>query len=393
VPAGLILVTLIAILDYATGPDLSVSLFYLIPAAACAWWGGLPHGILVALAGAIAWHVIDSLENPLIPPAILVWNGIVRFGTMALISSLVSRLRAGILREQRLARTDPLTAAANGRTFYEVAAAEAERARRTDRPLTLAYLDLDNFKQLNDRLGHAVGDAALRHVVQAIQPNLRTYDVLARLGGDEFALLLPETDGEGAVTLLARLQSQLAQDMARKGWPVMLSIGAITFLCPSSDVDLMIRRVDAMMYAAKRKGKGRIEHTVLAEAPKAEEKVGGGVERRATARVLCDQAARVRMEGTEEAVEAFAVVHDISTTGVCVYLDRSFPVGTVLLVEPMQLGAPTLLARVVHAVAEGGKWRHGCELSTRLGVEEICSWSGGQQEAAPAPSVAGSCAR
>jgi diguanylate cyclase (GGDEF)-like protein len=378
-------------LDYATGPDLSVSLFYLIPAAVCAWWGGLPHGILLALAGAVAWHVVDGIENPQIPSAIQVWNGIVRFGTMALISSLVSRLRGGILREHRLARTDPLTGAANGRTFYEVAAADAERARRNDRPLTLAYLDLDNFKQLNDRLGHAVGDAALRQVVQVIQPNLRKYDILARLGGDEFALLLPETDGEDAVGILARLQTQLTSDMARRDWPIMLSIGAITFLCPSSDVDLMIRRVDAMMYGAKRKGKGRIEHSILAQAPKAEENQGGGVERRATARVLCDQAARVRMEGGEDTQQAFATVHDISKTGVCIFLDRPFPVGTVLLVEPMQAGAPTLLARVVHAVADGGKWRHGCELSTRLGEEEMSSWSGCQAEKSSSESVTISC--
>src|SRR5579871_302407 len=64
VPGGLALVGLIAFLDYVTGPDLSVTLFYLIPAAAVAWWGGLPHGILIALAGSISWHFIDVLENP-----------------------------------------------------------------------------------------------------------------------------------------------------------------------------------------------------------------------------------------------------------------------------------------------------------------------------------------
>src|SRR5262249_5901959 len=146
-------------------------------------------------------------------------------GTLALTTSLVSRLHAGILRERLLARTDPLTGAANGRTFYEAVAAEAERARRADRPLTLAYLDLDDFKQLNDRLGHAAGDAALLRVVQTVQAHLRGSDLLARLGGDEFALLLPETEAEGAAALLVRVQRLVAEEMVRQGLPVTLSIG------------------------------------------------------------------------------------------------------------------------------------------------------------------------
>src|SRR5205823_5425701 len=127
------------------------------------------------------------------------WNGVTRFATLALASSLVARLHSGILRERLLARTDPLTGAANARTFYEAVAVEAGRACRAARPLTLAYLDLDNFKQLNDRLGHAAGDAALVHVVQATRLNLRPADLLARLGGDEFALLLPETPADHAL--------------------------------------------------------------------------------------------------------------------------------------------------------------------------------------------------
>jgi len=378
---GLLLVALIALLDYATGPNLSLSIFYLIPVAACAWWGGFPHGILLSLAGAVAWHTIDHVENPIIPPVAEVWNGVVRFGTLALVSSLVCRLHAGVLREHLLARTDALTGAANGRTFYEAAAAEAERARRSSRPLTLAYLDLDNFKQLNDRLGHAAGDAALMQVVRAIHPNLRTYDVLARLGGDEFALLLPETDGEGATALLARFQQLLLEDMTRQGWPVTLSVGAITFLRPSGDVDLMIRQVDALMYSAKRKGKGRVEHAVLEDACALGDEAVRRVERRATARVLCDHRARVRREGEGENQEEFAMLCDISTRGIGLNLDMALPLGTLLLVECLLPGAATLLARVVRVAPADGKWKHGCELSTRLDAEELCRWVGGDVEA------------
>jgi diguanylate cyclase (GGDEF)-like protein len=377
---SLLFVALIALLDYATGPNLSLSIFYLIPVAACAWWGGFPHGILLSLTGAVTWHAVDLIENPMIPPGAGVWNGIVRFGTLTLISSLVSRLHASVLREHLLARTDPLTGAANGRTFYEAATAEAERAGRSSQPLTLAYLDLDNFKQLNDQLGHAAGDAALVHVVRSIHPNMRTYDVLARLGGDEFALLLPETDGDGASALLDRLQQVLTQELARAGWPVTLSVGAVTFLRPAGDVDLMIQRVDALMYRAKRKGKGRVEHTVLEEETWYSEEEGRGIERRATARILCDHPARVRREVGESA-EEFATICDIADGGIGLHMDDRLPSGTLLLVECLLPGSTPLLARVVHVVAEQGKWRHGCQLPTRMAVEEIRRWLGERPEA------------
>jgi diguanylate cyclase (GGDEF)-like protein len=374
--AGLLFVALVALLDFGTESRLSFSLFYLIPAAACAWWGGFAPGALLSLAGSVAWHLVDSLEDPSVPPTVRLWNGVVRFGFLALTSSLVSKLHAGVRRERRLARTDPLTGAANGRTFYEAAQAEANRASRTLCPLTLAYFDLDNFKPLNDQLGHSAGDAALRCVVETTQLHLRTSDLLARLGGDEFALLLPETGAEGAIDVLARLQERLAQEMARKGWPVTLSVGAITFLRPPPDVDLMIRRVDALMYAAKRKGRARVEHAVVYDALSRDEENKQWMERRATARVLCDCTARIRPEGQANEQSEFAAVRDISAAGIGLHLDRKFPVGALMIVEPLSPGARTLLARVLHAAPDQDGWRHGCELSTLLTMEELRCWLG-----------------
>src|SRR6185312_6159583 len=105
-----------------------------------------------------------------------------------------------------LARIDALTGVANGRTFYDLARVELCRFQRTGRPFTVAYLDLDNFKQVNDRLGHPAGDDLLRRVAQVLRDNTRVLDVPARLGGDEFALLLPETDAEDALPVLSKLR-------------------------------------------------------------------------------------------------------------------------------------------------------------------------------------------
>lgn len=368
---GLVCIGLIALLDHGTGSRFSFSLFYILPVAACAWWGGLPCGVLLALAGAAAWHTVDASRGP-VHPVILLWNGVVRFGILTLVSSLVSRLRVGITRERALARTDSLTGAANGRTFYAVAEAEADRADRYRLPLTLVYFDLDNFKQLNDRLGHAIGDAALRRVAQTVRANLRATDLLARLGGDEFAILLPDTGAEGAGALLARVRDRVAAEMAAHGWPISLSVGAVTFMRPPADVDLMLRRVDALMYGAKRKGKGRLEHEVEG-GHSGKEWIG--TERRATARVMGACPARVRPADRQEA-EAFATVRDISATGIGLTLEVPVTEGTLLLVEPFAAGVRALMARVVRVAAEPGGWRHGCELSTRLSDEEVTRWMG-----------------
>jgi diguanylate cyclase (GGDEF)-like protein len=371
---GLLFVVLVALLDHQTSSRFSFSLFYLMPVAACAWWGGFSHGILLALAGAIAWHLVDSFQYALLSPTVGAWNGIVRFCVLTLVSSLVSRLHLSIRRERLLARTDPLTGAANGRTFYTSAAVEVEQAGRSNRPLTLAYFDLDNFKQLNDKLGHAAGDEALRQVVQTVRSNLRRSDLLARMGGDEFALMLPETGSAEALDLLGRLQGVLAQEMVRRNWPVTLSLGAITFLRPPADVDLMIQQVDVLMYQAKKKGKARIEHEVVQDIP--QEEVGRWVERRATARVLGNCTARVRPEGQDGAREEFASVRDLSTLEIRLHLEKRFGVGTLLLVEPLLPGAMTLLVRVVRAAPDQGGWEHGCELSTRLSEEDVRRWLG-----------------
>ncbi len=370
-----LLVAAIALLDRLTGPYLDFGIFYLLPVIICAWWYNFPAALLLALAGIFAWHLVEIYEQPDIPIACTMWNGITRFGTMTLVASLVARLHIGILRERRLARTDPLTGAANGRTFYEQTELEVKRASRTFRPLTLAYLDLDNFKQLNDRQGHAVGDEALIHVVLLIHANLRQTDLLARLGGDEFALLLPDTDAVGAVNLLKRIQEVMAQEMKSKDWPLSMSMGAVTFLTPDRGVDRMIQQVDALMYVAKKNGKGRIEHQVAEEvtAPNHTPE-GPKSERRATARLLCNSSARIRYEAEEGQPEKFAVIRDISASGVGIQLEECLPMGTVVMVEPLLPGATTLLAGVVRIERHQGRWLHGCVLSVRLSPDDLNTW-------------------
>ena len=259
VAVGLVFVGAIAYLDYITGEALSFSAVYLIPICFGTWYGNPRAGLLLAGASTVAWTTVN-LEDYSAHLAVAGWNAVMRFTFFVITSTLLGRLRDELRVAQTLANTDPLTGAANRRLFIETVQQELRRAARHPRPLTLAYLDLDNFKEVNDLLGHATGDQLLRRVAQTIHEHIRRTDLVARLGGDEFAVFLPETDRAGAHALLPRLHELLLQAMIDRDWPVTFSIGVVTFDRPPAAVDTVIQRADALMYQVKRAGKNQVRY-------------------------------------------------------------------------------------------------------------------------------------
>ncbi|MGW8249860.1 MAG: GGDEF domain-containing protein, partial [Anaerolineales bacterium] len=133
-----------------------------------------------------------------------------------------------------------------------------KKSERFHRPLTIVYIDLDNFKQINDRYGHSTGDIVLKTVVQKIKNNVRATDILARLGGDEFALLLPETNQENAHNIVTRLQGILTEEMLRCQWRITFSMGVLTCTDPPAGLNEILHQVDELMYSAKNNGKNAI---------------------------------------------------------------------------------------------------------------------------------------
>lgn len=174
-----------------------------------------------------------------------------------------SRLRDLLAREQELSRVDPLTTVLNRRGFYEALEKERVRTLRYQHPITIAYLDLDNFKKVNDSLGHAIGDELLIQVAATLRSNLRRSDVVGRLGGDEFALILPETNANGAKVALGKLRLSLLEAMRFQDFAITFSIGAATFLSPPNSLDILIRMADETMYAIKAKGKDNVSVCVM----------------------------------------------------------------------------------------------------------------------------------
>ncbi len=257
------MMALVAALDVETGTELSVSIFYLLPVGISAWFtrGSLAGG--VAVASAALWLAADRLAgvayaHPLIP----LWNALVRLGFFLIVGSLLLALRRALRRQQELARRDPLTGLANLRHFMAVAEEEVYRAGRYDHPISIAYLDLDDFKDVNDQYGHHRGDQVLRTVATTIAGNVRVSDTVGRLGGDEFALLMPETGGDAATAVIEKLQAALRSELAVAGHGVTVSVGCVTFSQPPASVQEVIGQADRLMYEAKRAGKDTLAHAV-----------------------------------------------------------------------------------------------------------------------------------
>ena len=167
-----------------------------------------------------------------------------------------------LMREQQLARTDGLTGLYNYRYFFELASREFSASMRYHRPLTILMFDTDDFKGVNDTLGHTVGDKILTLVAQATARQMRTVDVLARYGGDEFVILLSQTSAQQAFPIAERIRASVAalQMQTETGLlAVTLSIGIAEISREPADesVERIVQRADKALYAAKQAGRNR----------------------------------------------------------------------------------------------------------------------------------------
>jgi len=265
---ALVMVALLAFVDWLTGPQVRFFIFYWPAIALAAWFLGAGPGYLMVAVVTGAWLAANagtlSAEASL---AILAWNAAVNLASFALLAWFISWLRQALDRERLRSRTDHLTGVANSRAFTDAVSQAAARARRGGLPLAVGFLDVDDFKVINDRLGHTAGDAVLRSVAQAIRGVLRASDSVGRLGGDEFAILLPDTDAAAAQEVFRRLRHELAELGRRNGWPLSLSIGAIVCRPAECDVDELLRRADALMYRVKSAGKNDVLVADLSAPP------------------------------------------------------------------------------------------------------------------------------
>ncbi|HEB54284.1 MAG TPA: GGDEF domain-containing protein [bacterium] len=258
------LVVLVAGLDWLSRAEIAASLAYLLPISLAAWVLGRLAGAITALLCAGSWLVIDLiLHSDGVEPTLEVVNLIVLTIAFQLFGLVLATLREELDNARRLAGTDPLTSVHNRRAFWSAAAREVRRGHRHGVPFSLAYIDVDGFKSVNDTFGHGAGDALLRRIALALQEDLRALDMVARLGGDEFVLLLPGTDDAGAGRVITRLQKRLARAAWRQPFDIDFSIGVLTVLSAPESVEQLVARADQLMYQVKRSGRGLVLFDVL----------------------------------------------------------------------------------------------------------------------------------
>ena len=185
----------------------------------------------------------------------------------------ISRRKETEARLEGLAHTDALTGVLNRRRFTDLAADELSRALRHGTPVALLMIDLDHFKAVNDRLGHAGGDAVLRSFAATAEHVMRQGDVFGRVGGEEFAALLPQTSLDGAVVLAERLRQRLGDEPAQVGSTVMpftVSIGVAAWRADGAtepSIDRLMVAADRALYAAKGQGRNRVVSATAADPP------------------------------------------------------------------------------------------------------------------------------
>lgn len=248
---GIFCLLLVGIFDLYAPKETTHSFLYLLPISFVSWFCGRFQGLLIALLCTAVW----SMNNIYPDLMITAWNILSTFVFFSMIVFLINKTKRLFENEKHLSRTDTLTGARNLRAFSEMVEYEMLRSGRENLPYSLAYIDLDNFKGINDTFGHAAGDRLLKSIVDTISQNLRKTDILGRLGGDEFAIFFPATDQPSVEIVVQKIHQKLAALMAELAYQTSISVGVIVCAAGIYRLDELITAADTLMYQVKSTGK------------------------------------------------------------------------------------------------------------------------------------------
>jgi diguanylate cyclase (GGDEF)-like protein len=252
---SIVLICGICWLDNVSTADIRLRILYVFPLTVIALHSERMRNVLFGFSLAVFCEIASLLSYEL-PPAVKFIEGLTGIAGMLLVVVLARATREHYLETLLLATHDPLTKLHNRRSFELIAEMELARQRRYGGVFSLAVIDLDDFKKLNDSRGHHVGDLALTLLADVLRENTRNTDSIVRLGGDEFAILMPITRNSDCTVLCQNLSATIASRMAHAGFAITASIGHATFeQAPESMLDAL-QKADKAMYAAKTSGKG-----------------------------------------------------------------------------------------------------------------------------------------
>jgi diguanylate cyclase (GGDEF)-like protein len=242
-------------LDIGVPVDIRVRILYVFPLTAIALHSERTRKAAFGLALAVFCEIASLLNR--VSPAATFIDGLIGIAGLSLVVVLARAARKHYLETLVLATSDPLTKLHNRRSFESIGEMELARQRRYGEIFSLAVIDLDGFKKLNDSRGHHVGDLALKLLAEVLRKNTRQSDSIARLGGDEFAILMPLTRNSDCTELCQQLSGTIVSRMVDAGFPITASIGHATFERAPESMLEALQEADKAMYAAKASGKGR----------------------------------------------------------------------------------------------------------------------------------------
>ena len=259
-----IIIIIVGIINHLLGSEFSFSIFYLSSIYLVIWnSNSIINGYIISFFCVFVWLTVDLISGYnyshfFIP----YWNTLIRFSFLIMFLYLLYYFKRYYKKILKLVRIDFLTGIYNIRAFYKLADLERNRALRNKYNLTICFIDMDNFKSINDNFGHRAGNELLKKIANLIKSNLRITDIVARLGGDEFIVLLSQTDLDQAIKIMCKLNNKFKEKIKINKLFITMSIGIANFIKIPSSVDKMIQKADNLMYLAKKKGKNNIKSAV-----------------------------------------------------------------------------------------------------------------------------------
>jgi diguanylate cyclase (GGDEF)-like protein len=238
--------------------------FLILPIVFASWYGSNRAGMFLALISSVVLAVSrEWLSASSFSLESVMYDGVSHMIAYSILAILITNFRSVHRVEVVAADTDNLTGLHNPRSFYVELSNELLRSKRFKRIFSLVYIDIDNFKNINDTLGHSIGDELLVEVAKCLKSSLRATDTVSRLGGDEFVCLLPETGGKDVEILFSKVKKLLSERMRSHSWPVGFSVGVVTFETLPADAKQAISVADDLMYSVKNDDKNSTAYKVL----------------------------------------------------------------------------------------------------------------------------------
>jgi len=265
---SIITLVLITCFDFISGGRYAFSVFYVIPVAILSWYIGkrysVPTAVFIGFIEAFIKFKDFSDSSSLYYYYL---NTAISCVTFTAISFAITKCKSIFLNEKTLARVDFLTGIPNWKSFTECVDREIERAKREKQTLSIAYIDCDNFKSINDEYGHDEGNKALQIIAKSMKRNIRKIDYVARVGGDEFVMLLVGANAKNAYAIMDKVKKVLNFEMKSNNYAVTFSVGLSTFEHVPSSAEEMIKVSDFLMYEVKNTSKDSIKSEVVPKEP------------------------------------------------------------------------------------------------------------------------------